>query len=103
MAGRILLNKAGKRNHGRKCDLRVAGIAPRQAVSLGLIAIHANEPLRATIGGRQHVRACRKLNRTAINAGPRIDTKLNVKWRTRAAEIAKSGQIQVEPGIRWKE
>src|SRR5271169_5920194 len=102
MAGRILLNKAGKRNHGRQSNLRIAGIAPRQAVSLGLIVIHSNEPLRATIGRRQDVGACRKSNRTAIKTGPRVSAKLNVKWRTRASEIAESSQIEAEPGIPWK-
>ena len=99
MAGRILLNKAGKRDHGRKSDLRIVGVPPRQAVSLGLIVIDPNEPLRAAIGGRQHGRARRKWNRTAIHAGLRVDTKRNVKGRTRAAEIAKSAQVKVEPRI----
>jgi hypothetical protein len=53
----FLMNSAEqsrKCNHGRAV-MRVAGIAPRQAVSLGLIVISSNEPLRATSGGWQHV------------------------------------------------
>ena len=68
-------------------------------MSLGLIMIHSKEPLRATIGGWQHVRACRKLHRMSINAGLGVDTKLNIKWRAHPAEIAKSAQVEVEPGI----
>src|SRR5438045_7780366 len=103
MAGRILLNKAGKRNHGRKRDLRVCGEAPGQAVSLGLILIQSNESLWAASGGGQHVRASSKLNRMAINARPRVETKLDIKRRAHAAEIAERAHIEVEPGIPRKQ
>src|SRR5215471_14428212 len=46
MAGRVLLNKARKRYHGGKCDLRVGGEAPGHAVGLGLIMIDSNDALR---------------------------------------------------------
>src|ERR1041384_342354 len=102
MAGRILLNKARKRNRDRKCYLRIGGEAPGQAVSLRLIVIYPNEPLRAATGGRQHVRASSELNLTTINPRPRVDTKLNIKWRAHATKIAESAQIEVERGTSSK-
>lgn len=98
MAGRILLNKAGKCDHGRKSDLRVAGVPPGQAVSLGLIVIDPNEPLRPPMGMAAPTRPSQmESNRDQRRSEER--TKPNVKGRTRAAEIAKSARIKIEPRI----
>jgi hypothetical protein len=38
-----------------------------------------------------------------VNARLWVDTKLNFKWRAHATKIAKSAQIEVEPGISRKD
>src|SRR5207249_4284586 len=79
--------------------MRVIGETPRQTMGLGLIAIHSGQPLRSIVDRRQDVRRGRALNRSPVDPGLRIHTQSGIEWRSGAAQIAESAEVQVQPWI----
>ena len=57
---------------------------------LGLVMIHASEPLWAVVDRRQYVRGRRELHRSAVDAGLKVNTKWHGEWRASAAQIAQA-------------
>src|SRR6266700_1914443 len=64
-----------------------------------LIVIHSGQPLRAIVDRRQDVRRGRELNRSPVDSGLRIHTQCDAEWRSGAAQIAESAEVQVKPWV----
>src|SRR5262249_4276274 len=86
---------------GRDVELRVVSVAPGEPVLFGLKAVDAREPLRPIIDGGQHIRGRRKLYRSTINAGLRINPQGHAERNRCAPQIPQSSEVKVEPRVVW--
>src|SRR5215469_4479253 len=61
--------------------------------------IDPRQPLRAVIPGRKHVRCSGELYISSVETRLSIDAQHHGEWRSSAAKIAESAEVQIEPRV----